>query len=240
MINLKDSPYLSIFRELDTTSLQHFTIRELNPKDVLINANSLSGMDLYLVLKGVCLISRATVTHTPWISTPYRIGPGDFVGLSEVISPTPLRRESTVTAKTPVSILCIEQQEFLRWQIAYPKLYNKIISRVLRKQFYLRDMLYHCASAPALNAGAGFLHYLYLLYRDACYSPAYQGPVSIQENRQDLSHAIARNIRSVDRVLSTLDEKNMITLQHGSISIDAAQAARLAELEISGLTPLKE
>ncbi len=229
MINCNDSPYLSIFRELDSSSFKYFDIREFQPKSSIITSGEISELNLYMILEGVCSVDRPPYSYNPWASASYRIAPGDFIGLLEIISPFPMRRQASVLARTHTLVLCIDGREFLRWQTRNPGLYNLIIAKTIEKLHRSRELLYHCASYSSTAAGASYLHYLYLIYKKGCYPPDYPGPVRIRETRTDIACAIIRNTRSVDRMLTFLKKKDMVYVQNGTITIDSRQAELLAE-----------
>jgi len=229
MISLHTHPLLSIFQDLDKESLSYFSIRKFKPREHIIAANTLSPMNLFLLLEGVCVVSKAVANLENWYSTPYRIAPGDFIGLMEVISPAPVKRQAYVTARTPVTTLEISGEEVKRWQTSNPVLYNTIITRALNKQYDNRDILYHCASYNANTAGAYYLCYLYEIYCQGCYPKGYEGPVRIQETHRDLSAAIARNIRTIDRLISSFQKDKMLQVKKGSIYISKSQHEMLSD-----------
>ncbi len=229
MINPDFHPLLSQFQELDQRSLQNFSIREFAPKEPIISANTMTPMDLFLILQGVCVVSKAVANHKTWFSTPYRITPGDFVGLVEVISPVPIKRRAHVIAKTPVTAVAIPGYEVKRWQTENKNLYNNVIVKTLDTQFNNRDMLYHCASFHSSLAGAHYLHYLYEIYSKSCYPRDYDGPVRIWETHQDLGAALICNVRTIDRLVSSFQKKGLIDIRKGSIYISRAQDQMLAQ-----------
>lgn len=229
MISLHTHPLLSIFQDLDKEALSCFSIRKFEPREHIITANTFSPTNLFLILEGVCVVSKAVINQEIWYSAPYRLAPGDFIGLVEVISPTPMKRQAYVTARTPVTTLEIPGEEVKRWQAASPVLYNTIITRTLNKQYDNRDILYHCASYSANTAGAYYLCYLYEIYCQGCYSEGYEGPVRIQETHRDLSAAITRNIRTIDRLISSFQKDKMLQVKKGSIYISKSQHEMLSD-----------
>ena len=227
MRSLKDLPYTSIFNELDQKALDHISLKKYKHKQKLIEADSRSNMDLFLILKGIAFVSHSEYVTYSWYSTPYHVHQGDFIGLSELLSPTPVKRELNVIAKTPVTALCIEGNEFLSWQSRYPKLYNTIIYTVLRKNFSTKDRLTFFSAFPSDLAGAQYLSHLYQIYRSAGYDDAYSGPVRIWETHQDIAYAIMKNVRSVDRLLNKLKSQGLIDVVNRKIYIDPVQANAL-------------
>ena len=232
MKSLPNSPFTNIFSELGSESLNHFSIRHYQPKSKIVSAYSTSDINLFLVLKGICIVSSVGLSSNLWCSAPYRVSPGEFFGLIEIISPTPMKRQASITAKTPVTLLSIEGQEFLRWQIAYPKLYNTVIAQIIKKHYINQDMLTHYTSSSSYCAGAQYLYYLYLIYKQGCHTDSYLGPVRIWETHQEISIAIAKNVRSVERMLSAFKEQGLIDISRGKVYINAAQAKRLSSYGI--------
>ena len=115
MRSLPDSPYVSILKDLDQESLKHLSIRHYKPKGTIVSVYSLSDMNLFLLLDGLCVVTSVGLSSDLWCSTPYYVMPGEFFGLIELISPTPMKRQAAITAKTPVTLLSIDGREFLRW-----------------------------------------------------------------------------------------------------------------------------
>ena len=228
MRSLPDSPYVSIFQDLGADSLKHFTLRHYKPKETVVPAHTLSDMNLFLLLDGICVVASTGSSAEFWCSTPYHLTPGEFVGLIELISPTPMKRQANIMAKTPATLLTIDGREFLRWQTARPRLYNAIIAQIIQKQYMNRDMLTHYTSSSSDAAGAQYLYHLYLIYKKACHDEDYKGPVRIWETHQEIGTAIVKNVRSVDRMLSAFKREGLIHTSRGKLYIDAEQANRLA------------
>ena len=228
MRSLPDSPYVSILSDLDQESLKHLSIRHYKPKGTIVSVYSLSDMNLFLLLEGLCVVTSVGLSSDLWCSTPYYVMPGAFFGLIELISPTPMKRQASITAKTPVTLLSIDGQELLRWQTARPKLYNAIISQIIQKHYMNRDMLTHFSSSSSDAAGAQYLSYLYQIYKKACHRPDYTGPVRIWETHQEIGTAIVKNVRSVDRMISSFKKEGLVSVSRGKLYIDADQARRLS------------
>ena len=228
MQSLPDYPYLSIFRDLDPESLKHLSIRHYKPKSAIVSAYTLSDINLFLLLEGLCVVNSLGLTSDLWCSTPYYVIPGEFFGLIEIISPTPMKRQATIIAKTPVTLLSIDGKELLRWQTARPRLYNAIISQIIQKHYLNRDKLTHFSASSSDAAGAQYLSYLYRIYRKACHDPDYTGPVRIWETHQEIGNAIVKNVRSVDRMISSFKKDGLVCVSRGKLYIDADQAKRLS------------
>lgn len=222
-----NSPYLAIFRTLDSESKKKLIIREYKEKSPIITANTMGDMNLYLLLDGVGLVQRSVISTSQWINSPYRLVPGDFIGLRELLLPTPLKRRAIVVAKTPVHALQIDGAEFKRWQTTNGQLYNLIIANVLDKQYENRDLLFHCASANTNISGASYLNYLYQIYLEGCYTADYTGPVHIRETHQEIGCAIVKNVRSIDRCIQELQKEGLVSVRKKKLYIDADQSRRL-------------
>lgn len=228
MRSLPDSPYVSILKNLDQESLKYFSIRRYKPKGTIVPVYSLSDMNLFLLLEGLCVVTSVGLSSDLWCSTPYYVMPGEFFGLIELISPTPMKRQAAITAKTPVTLLSIDGREFLRWQTARPRLYNTIICQIIQKHYMNRDMLTHFSSSSSEAAGAQYLSYLYKIYKKACHEPGYTGPVHIWETHQEIGTAIVKNVRSVDRMISSFKKEGLVSVSRGKLYIDAGQAKQLS------------
>lgn len=228
MFSLPDSPYTSIFHELDPTALEHLNIRYYQPKETVISVYSLSDMNLFLLLSGVLVVSSVGASSDFWCSAPYHVMPGEFFGLIELISPSPIKRQASIIAKTPCSVLSIDGREFLRWQTERPRLYNSIIFQIMQKHYKNQDMLTHYTASSSAAAGAQYLYRLYRIYKTACYGEDYSGPVRIWETHREIGTAIVKNVRSVDRMMSSFKKDGLICTSKGKLYIDAEQAQRLS------------
>lgn len=221
-------PLLTLFDCLNDNSLENLSIKNYQPKEVLIRKGSCEQMCLYLLLEGIC-VNKQTVTDNDYSFSSRKFIPGEFIGLIELITPSPTKRYVSVIAKTPVTALEIKGHEFRQWQSAYPALYNTVISQVLRQQFFIRDIQFHCASINSLTAGAYYLSHLYDSYLTACYPSGYTGPVKIWDTRQEIGSAIARDTRSVDRIISEFLHLGFVSVHKAKLHINAGQAKLLKE-----------
>ena len=204
--------------------IEHISLRR---QDYLIREGEFGSIDLFYVLSGVCVNDLLVrLGNTPFDSR--KILPGEFIGLQELVSVKPRRRESTVLAKTSVEALRIPGKDFLRWQVEYPEFYNFVISSVLDTHFDLRAMSAICAAKDTVKGGAFYMHYLYGVYLKGCCPPDYEGAVRIWDTRQEIAQALNRDVRSVDRMLKELREQNLVGGPKGKITIDKEQAAGLA------------
>ena len=238
MLTLKDLPCKAMFHMLEQDSLNRMSIKKYKPKQRLIEAGSRKDMDLYMLIQGICFVANEDHTTYSWYSTPYHVHQGDFIGLSELLSPQPVKRERNVIAKTPVTALCIEGSEFLSWQIKYPELYNTIIYNVIQKNFSAKDHLTLFSAFPTDISGAMYLAHLYSIYKNAGYDADYTGPVRIWETHQDIASAIMKNVRSVDRVINSLKNEGLINISNRKIYIDADQAKKLSDYNLYDVIPL--
>lgn len=196
-------------------------------REYLIREGDFGRMDLFYIVSGVC-INDLLVQLGGNFFLARKIQPGEFIGLQEIISLTPRRRETSVIAKTPVTALRIPGKDLLRWQVDQPGFYNYVVSSVLDTHFDHRALNVNCASKDTTKAGCYYLLYLYQAYLKGCHPPGYEGPVKIWDTRQEIAQALSRDVRSVDRMLKDLREEGVITVDTGKIFIDNKQAASLA------------
>lgn len=195
--------------------------------DYLIREGELEHMDLFYVLSGVCVNDLlAGPGNNPFHRR--KVLPGEFIGLQEIVSLEPRRRESAVLAKTPVEALRIPGEAFLRWQVEEPEFFKYTISSVLDTHFDLQALDAICAAKDTVKGGAFYMHYLYRAYLKGCCPPGYGEEVRIWDTRQEIAWALNRDVRSVDRMLKELREQDLIGGPKGKITIDKEQAARLA------------
>ena len=151
----------------------------------------------------------------------------EFIGLSEILSPDPVRRMTNIVAKTPVIALKIPGSDFLNWSTKYLKTYNQIIHSVLNKKFENQSQFINLVFLNSYEAVISCLCYLYDCYRSACYRDDYAGKVKIWDTRQEIGLYVGRDTRSVDRAFNRLSKDGLISISKGKVYIDKAQAEKL-------------
>lgn len=222
-IDFDSYPLLDMFRGLDQEALDGMKICHFERGDYVIRADRVLNVPLYLILSGMCIRKTTDDMET------LRILPGEFIGLQIVIAPERVTKSVDIIAKTPVEALVIKAENYRAWQMRYPKLYNDVISRVLDRQFGMRDLTRRCALLDSVSAGAFYLAYLYSAYLNVYHERGYFGEVRIWDTRREIGEAIACDVRSVDRMIQALRNLNLITIRNTKIYIDAAQAKQLGE-----------
>lgn len=222
------SSKLYYFNELSQSDWENIHLRKFEPKETIIEENRLSHMNLYLILSGVCVVVKKRHKDDSYFLT-YNICAGEFTGLRELLDSAPARRPVSILAKTPVVALEIQGDTFLSWRIKYGTTYNSIIHAVLCQQFYTRHMMANCVLKNSLSAGAYYFCILYKIYHDSCYPPGYTDSVKIWHTRSEIATAIGRNIRSVDRIISTFQKRDFLSIIKGKIYINQDQYDRIRE-----------
>ncbi len=228
MIDLSLHPKLENFRQLSAYDLSLLELRHYAPGKFLIQEDRLKDMTLFLLLKGVCVADKLKPGEEYYFST-YRVLPGEFIGLYEIISSHQTKRSISIRAKTAVTSLCIKGSEFMSWQTEYPQLYNWVIAEVLSSRYRAHTVQVNAFKLSTYSAGAYYLYNLYTEYRNACFSQEYNGPIRIWDTRSEIGNALAINVRSVDRIIKRFAELGMIDILKGKIYIDAKQSEMLKE-----------
>jgi CRP-like cAMP-binding protein len=229
VLDLSRYPSLKWLAPLPPEGLQPLEIVRFKPREYLMREGEVGRMHLYFILEGVC-VNDKEYPQDGRLFVARKVVPGEFIGLQEIIAASPERRVTSVVAKTPVTALQIPGAEFLRWQLARPELYNFIIHSVLSLHFDVRTLNMICAAKDTLKSGAYYLHYLYGVYAKGCHRPGYEGPVRIWDTRQEISVALSRDVRSVDRLISALRGRGCISVEAGKITVTQAQARQLYDL----------
>ncbi len=228
MIDFSKHSKLEAFRGLPQCELDLMSIHSYQAGAFLIQETQITEHMLFLLLSGVCIADRLTPWEENFFST-YRVLPGEFIGLYEVIAPRLIKRSVSVRAKTPVSALSITGTQLMRWQTQYPSIYNWIITEVLSSQYRKHTILINTIRLNTSVGGAYYLSKLYLEYRDACYPPEFHGSVKIWETHAEISNALACDIRSVDRIVHEFSRMGLIDCVKKKIHIDSKQNNLLIE-----------
>jgi len=229
VLDLKKYPSLTWLTPMPPEELRPLEIVHFKPREHLMREGEIGRMHLYFILEGVC-VNDIEYPQDGRLFVARKVVPGEFIGIQEIIASSPERRVTSVAAKTPVAALQIPGTEFLRWQVSRPELYNFIIHSVLSLHFDVRTLNVNCAAKDTLKSGAYYLHYLYGVYAKGCHQPGYEGPVRIWDTRQEIGVALSRDVRSVDRLISTLRSRGGISVSAGKITITRAQAQQLYDL----------
>lgn len=226
---LSDYPQaMKLFHDFTPEQLARFTVIHLAPKEALIEEGSFED-NLYLVLSGICEANRLSHPDDS-LFAKYQIKPMEFIGLSEILSPDPVRRGATIIAKTPVAALKISGADFLCWPTTSLKTYNQIIHDILNKHFTVQSQLINSVFLSSYEAVVSCLSDLYERYLFACYKEGYQGKVKIWDTRKEIGLYIGRDTRSVDRAFSRLCKEELISISKGKVYIDKAQSVQLRAL----------
>lgn len=139
--------------------------------------------------------------------------------------------EIPILCNTDVTALRVSQEDALRWQLCAPRVYNRLVALSLRQQYDVRDLTKRCAYPKVRFICASYLFYLYEIYRDACYSQGYVGPVLILDTREEIARAVSHDVRTVNRGIKELQRQGLLQVERGKIRIDAQQAKQLSDCE---------
>ena len=218
----------NLFSPLPPEEKEKITLVEQAARQTLIEKDSFAPPDLFLVVKGVCeLYSAFSLAGDNDLG--YRISANQFIGLSEIVSPVPMKRTAAVVAKTPLCALRIRGEDFLRWsQICLP-VYNAILLYIIEQKHDDQRLYRECNVNNSLLAGARYLSFLYSIYRDCC-EPDEEGAIRILETRSEIGRYIGRDPRSVDRIIQKLREKGYVGGSHRKITVTEEQHQRLLDL----------
>lgn len=213
---------LKIFQGVDRKELLRLEVRRYAPKETLITEGTSSKHELYLLLKGVCSgEAKCKTGHNDNLYIKYP--KGYFLGLLEIISPNTTKRLITICAQTEVWALVIDGSTLLHWQHQYPDIYNAIISHVLVFQFKIHSLLCHCTFHTPYAACIHYLCTLYETYQRSCYEPDYTGKVKIPDSREEIRRYLAKDIRTINRILNRLKSEEQIFVLKGKIHINRQQ-----------------
>lgn len=216
------SHMLQIFDKLPHREWSHFQERKFAPKEIILPEGSMAHMNLYLILKGICVAAKNLHDDDSYFAS-YKICAGQFTGLRELLRDFPAKRPVTILAKTPVIALEIRGNTFRSWQTNYGTTYNEVIRAVLNQQFSSRRLMVNCVLKDSLAAGGYYICHLYEAYRTSCYPPGHADYVKLWDTRAEIAMAIGRNIRSVDRIISTYQEQGLLRVYHGKIHMNLEQ-----------------
>ena len=220
---------LGVFCGMNRDELIKLPVRHYAPKEALILEGTSSKKELYFLLHGVCAGEEKRKTgcnENLYIKYPK----GYFLGLMEIISPKTDQRLITICAQTDVYALIIDGKTLLRWQCQYPDVYNSIISHVLAFHFRIQQLLCNCTFQTPYAACIFYLCHLYETYLNSCYEKDYSKKVKIPDSREEIRHYLAKDIRTINRILNQLKSQNLISVIKGKIHIDKQQYLALRTL----------
>ena len=215
----------NLFSPLPPEEKEKITLVEQAARQTLIEKDSFAPPDRFLVVKGVCeLYSAFSLAGDNDLG--YRICANQFIGLSEIVSPVPMKRTAAVVAKTPLCALRIRGEDFLRWSQVCLPVYNAVIFESLEQKHRLQTLYRNCSVTDSVLAGAYYLDYLYGVYL-GCYPEGYQGPVRLWETQSEIAQSIRRDPRSVARIIQKLREAGCVGVERGKVVITPAQRKTL-------------
>ena len=220
---------LTVFQGIGREELNKLPVKHYAPKEALITEGTSSKKELYFLLHGVCAgEEKRKAGHEENVYIKY--SKGYFLGLLEIISPKTDRRLITIYAQTDVYALIIDGKTLLRWQCQYPASYNAIIAHILSFQFQVQRILCYCTFHSPYSACIYYLCNLYETYRDSCYGKDYTQRVKILDSREEIRRYLAKDIRTINRILNRLKSQELISVVKGKIHIDRNQYLALIKI----------
>lgn len=213
------SPHLSAedYREM--------RIRRFPAGSALMEESCFDDNAVYYMLEGVgegsCSILKDLENGLYYV--PIKLEKNSFVGISEALEPTPVKRLISIFAKSDVVALKIPKAQLHRWAREKPEFLMIVFSKVLALSWKQRAVVSSCNSHGTDVKLAAHLQYLYTIYASSCYPPGYEGEVRLLDTHQEIAHAVGCSGRTVDRAINSLSKSGRITIRRGKIHIDKAQ-----------------
>lgn len=216
-----------IFGALRDEDISDLEILNIKANALLFSENYFDDGSLFYVLSGICESKKNNMAPLSdsiiFKFAPFKTETGSFIGLQELMSPKPSKRELTIYAKSDTAVLKIPKNQFLKWMSKYPDIVYKIFSKVLQDQFTKNTLLVNYISYSSNIATACYLYLSYTQYLKSCYPEGYIGNVIILDTRLNISANIGRSARSVDRAITYLKSLDIISVNKAKINISTHQ-----------------
>lgn len=183
--------------------LRCWQIKHYPPQIVILRQGEVCD-DFSLIIKGEVDVFTSAEDGRKYTQAHYK--KGDILGELEIFQPRPYI--CSVKSLTEVTLFTLKREDFFRW-LALDSYFNQ---RILQ---YISDQYYQLSK----KAGEDIL---YSLHQRICFmlSQKYQETDGdIQINKQQLSEQFAAAPRSINRILSTLREENIIATDGETIQI---------------------
>ena len=225
---MQREPYLAeILRELPQELVQTILIRTYCAGDVIVQRCE-EGMDVYIVLEGVCCATCNFVNgERSWFR---KKTVGDVFGLQS-LGEQRHPFSATIFAKTRCVLAMIPNQTMLQCFGKYPNFTMELTMRVLNRLNFELWRLSECNTYPPYIGVITYLIYAYEFYARS-YPAGYEGPVRIIETQKEIAHYICMNVRSLQRVLPTIRDEKLIDLRYGNMSITKEQYERMKKRKL--------
>lgn len=183
--------------------LRCWQIKHYPPQDLILRQGEVCD-DFSLIIKGEVDVFTTAEDGRKYSQAQYK--KGDILGELEIFQPR--QYICSVRSLSEVTLFTLKRADFLRW-LALDSYFNQ---RILQ---YISDQYYQLSK----KAGEDIL---YSLHQRICLMlcQKYQETQSdIQINKQQLSEQFAAAPRSINRILSTLREENIIAIGGDTIQI---------------------
>lgn len=218
----RDERIRGLFAGMPDEELSYIRVRRFRKGEYVFRAGE-APYALYIVLSGIAAIERDADGMPGQMHD--HLGFLDIVGFFELIRDVP--RLTSVRAYRQLLVAEIPRTAILRWEDMYPRFLLRIGTKIIERLYGEIAKINECAKYPAyyglvstILGGRAFFN------RE---DPEYTGPVKIDYTRQMLAHVIGKDVRSVNRVLKELKERQIVTVEHGKIYVDERQARALQE-----------
>lgn len=239
-MKMKYSGLFEVLKEIPKSEIENnIEIIKYNKGDIIIEKER-HGNELFIILEGVCNVIRQFETGISVIF--YRVTNYDVIGFNELIGEHSRMREANVIAQTNVVVVCIERNTFLKWCSSYPTFSISICSRIIARLHETIKLFAECNSYPIYLSVVSYLLFAYAFYlRQNIFSTGDNSivkTVKINETRREMAELIGVDVRSINRVIESLKNSEVITIIKGKINIDKCQYEKLMNIKYEGTEKL--
>ena len=170
---------------------------------------------VYIILEGQYTVSEAWSNGAIFIFT--ELGPGDFICEMECYQGAQAVQYNLI-CKSDSLLLAVPVEGFLAWQAVDPGLCQMLIQSLIRK---LGSSARTASQMPIASGIVKFARFLIGYCRENGIDSRQE--VSVRMTREDLSYNLGLSVRTINRLVQSLRERNALTVRSGKIHITADQ-----------------
>lgn len=177
---------------------------------------------VYIILEGQYTVSEAWSNGAIFIFT--ELGPGDFICEMECYQGAQAVQYNLI-CKSDSLLLAVPVEGFLAWQAVNPGLCQMLIQSLIRK---LGSSARTASQMPIASGIVKFARFLIGYCRENGIDSRQE--VSVRMTREDLSYNLGLSVRTINRLVQSLRERNALTVRSGKIHITADQLPLLRSI----------
>ena len=213
-----------LFSDLTGKQMAKMEIRIFQKGEPLVVSGE-KDENFYVILEGVADVMNDYDSGQRLACS--KIARGDVVGFYGIIAPG-IEAEFTIIAHNQVVAAYLSGDDAKELASTHSDFLYAAGRRFIQRLYSTTKLLAECGVHSLYHAAITYLLYSCRLYATS-YPEGYEGPVRIDESRQNMADFLGVDVRSVNRAIERLKKENLVSIIKGKVHINAAQLRRMEE-----------